>query len=254
MPIKGFVPALVIAIAAALATPASGQDAGAQATSAAPAAKKILVFGDSLTWGWVPSDPVTPSTRYPPEERWTGVMAEALGEGYDIVAEGLNGRTTDIDDPNDPKLNGASVFPALLASHEPLDLVIIMLGTNDTKSYLKRTPLEIALGAGNLVNMVHEAPGWEWTDYPPAKVLLINPPPLGKVAPAAAGDFDAAAIEKSRALPPLYAAVAKMAGEQSFDAGTVVSTDGIDGIHFSAETNRKLGEAVAAEVKRILAD
>ena len=239
---------ILVAVAAAtvLSSAAMAQDADV---------KNILVFGDSLTWGWTPSDPITPTKRHPLEDRWTTAMADALGDGYDIVVEGLSGRTTNIEDPNDPKLNGADYLPSALASHEPLDLVIILLGTNDTKAYLERTPLEIALGAGELINMVHESPGWDWTDYDVPQVLLISPPPLGPtIAPGAAEAFDASSKEKSAAIAPLYAGIAKLAGEHSFDAGSVVSTDGVDGIHFTAATNMTLGKAVAEEVKRILAN
>lgn len=244
--------AVLISASAVLPSPTFAQEASTTAT--APT-KNILVFGDSLTWGWVPSSPITPSTRHKMEDRWTTVMAEALGTDYNVVVEGLSGRTTNIDDPSDPKLNGAAYLPAALASHEPLDLVIIMLGTNDTKAYLKRTPLEIALGAGALINEVHKTPGWDWTDYPTPQVLLINPPPLGAtIDPNAVEAFDTGSQQKSGVLGKLYADTAALAGEHSFDSSTVITTDGIDGVHFSAETNRALGTAVAEEVRRILGD
>ena len=132
--------------------------------------------------------------------------------------------------------------------------MIIFLGTNDTKTYLDRTPLEIGLGAGDLINMVHEAPGWNWTEYTTPEVLLISPPPLGETIGAMAAEIFEGSREKSMELPSVYSAVAEMAGENFFDAGTVIQTDGIDGIHFTADANRTLGVAVAAEVERVLAD
>ena len=132
--------------------------------------------------------------------------------------------------------------------------MVILLGTNDTKAYLDRTPLEIGLGAGELINMVHESPGWEWTDYPTPQVLLVSPPPLGEEIDPAAAEAFAGGREKSLELPRVYAGVAELAGEHFFDAGSVIQTDGVDGIHFTAETNAALGEAVAAEVKRILGE
>ena len=214
-------------------------------------AARILVYGDSLTWGWVPSEPIVPTTRHAVEDRWTSVMADELGAGYEVVVEGLSGRTTNIDDPNDPKLNGADYLPATLASHEPLDLVVILLGTNDTKTYLERTPFEIALGMGELINIVHESPGWDWTDYPTPEVLVIAPPPLAEETHAG-GIFDGGR-EKTMALGDLYAAIAETAGEHAFDAGTAVATDGVDGIHLTPAANATLGRAVAGEVGAILA-
>ncbi len=214
--------------------------------------KRILVFGDSLTWGWVPTEPIVPTTRHALEDRWTSVMSDALGDEYRVLVDGLSGRTTNIDDPNDPKLNGADYLPSLLAANEPLDLVVILLGTNDTKTYLDRTPFEIGLGAGELINQVQKSPGWDWTEYPPPQVLLISPPPLGaKIDPLAAEIF-VGGLEKSQQLPAIYAAIADAAGEYFFDAGSVVSTDGVDGIHFTAETNRMLGQALAEEVIAVL--
>ncbi|WP_424930905.1 SGNH/GDSL hydrolase family protein [Amaricoccus macauensis] len=213
--------------------------------------KNILVFGDSLTWGWVPTSPVVPTTRHAPEDRWTAAMAETLGDDYSIVVEGLSARTTNIDDPTDDILNGSEYLPAALMSHDPLDLVIIMLGTNDTKTYLDRTPLEIGLGAGELINIVHESP-WAFTENPAPRVLLISPPPLGdEIGVEAREAFDETSKEKSAALAEIYAKVADLAGEYSFAAGSVIETDGVDGIHFTAQSNRVLGEAVAAEVQSI---
>lgn len=238
-----------ILIGLGLAASAAAQEAGQ-----GDGPRRILVYGDSLTWGWTPVEPITPTVRHPAEDRWTTALASALGEGYEVIAEGLSGRTTNIDDPTDPKLNGADYLPAALASHEPLDLVVILLGTNDTKAYLDRTPFEIGLGAGELINIVHESPGWDWTNYPVPRVLLISPPPLGEEIDPAAAEAFAGGREKSVDLPRIYAGIAELAGEHFFDAGGVIQTDGVDGIHFSAETNAALGEAVATEVKSILGE
>lgn len=217
--------------------------------------RNILVFGDSLTWGWVPKEPIVPTTRHAEADRWPVIMAEALGEGYHVVTEGLSGRTTNIDDPNAPGLlNGADDLDALVMSHEPLDLVVILLGTNDTKSYLDRSPLEIGLGMGELINIVQEGSGLGWYDYEPPQVMVISPPPLGdEIDPGAAEDF-ADGAEKIAALPPIYSAIADAAGVDFFDAASVVETShvGPDGIHLLAEGNEVLGAAVAREVETAL--
>ena len=140
--------------------------------------KSILCFGDSLTWGWIPVLEGAPTGRYPYEQRWTGAMAAELGPNYHIVEEGLSARTTSADDPNDPRLNGSHYLPSAIASHLPLDLVILMLGTNDTKPFFNRTPYDIAYGMSKLVGQVLTSAGGVGTAYPAPKCLVVAPPPL----------------------------------------------------------------------------
>jgi lysophospholipase L1-like esterase len=218
---------------------------------------RIVAYGDSLTYGWVPN-PNPPSTRYGPEERWPGVLQKELGNNYQVIEEGLDGRTTDAVDPGSPisgaQLDGSSYLPACLASHLPVDLVIIMLGTNDLKPVFNRTPLRIAIGAARLIDLVNTLNGGVGTAYKNPKVLLICPAPLSpeiEKGPVFAEMFKGG-LEKSRQLPELYEAVAKMGGAEFLNAGSVVSTDGVDGLHLTAESERKLGVAVAAKVKEML--
>lgn len=222
--------------------------------------RNILVFGDSITWGWVPTVPFIPTTRYEKEDRWPEVMATALGAEYNVITEGLSGRTTNIDDPHFPGLlNGAEYLDSALMSHEPLDLVVIMLGGNDVKQYLGRTALEIGLGMGELINEVQDGSGPGWTIYERPHVLIISPPPLGDNIDPSLVDFvteiwDTAAHEKLAALPTIYLNIAEAAGADFFDAATVVEPDevGIDGVHLLVEGNRDLALAVAAKVTEIL--
>ncbi|WP_439626824.1 SGNH/GDSL hydrolase family protein [Shinella sp.] len=210
--------------------------------------RSILCFGDSLTWGWIPVKESAPTLRYPFEKRWTGAMAAKLGDGYHIIEEGLSARTTSLDDPNDPRLNGSAYLPTAIASHLPLDLVIIMLGTNDTKSYFHRTPYEIANGMGKLVGQVLTSAGGVGTPYPAPRVLVVAPPPLAPMPDLwFEGMFDGG-YEKSKALAKLYKALADFTKVEFLSAGDHVSTDGVDGIHFSAETNITLGHAIADKV------
>lgn len=214
----------------------------------------IMVFGDSITWGWVPKAPIVPTVRHAVEDRWPEIMAAALGDSYKVVTEGLSGRTTNMDDPDAPGLmNGAEYLDSAIMSHEPLDLVIIMLGTNDTKNHLGRSPLEIGLGMGELVNIVQEDAGPPWYAYDAPAVLVISPPPLGdEIDPLAAERFQDGNA-KIALLPPIYAAIAEAAGEHFFDAASVVqkSDVGVDGIHLLVSGNQALGAAVADKVKSI---
>jgi lysophospholipase L1-like esterase len=213
--------------------------------------KSILCFGDSLTWGWIPVKEGSPTLRYAYAERWTGAMASHLGDGYRIIEEGLSARTTSLDDPNDPRLNGSAYLPSAIASHLPLDLVIVLLGTNDTKSYFRRTPYEIAMGMSKLVGQILTGGGGIGTPYPAPKALVVAPPPLTEMPhPYFQGMFEGGP-EKSRELARQYRDMADFMKVDFLNAGDVISTGGCDGIHFTSQNNKDLGKAIAAKVKEI---
>ena len=213
--------------------------------------KRILCFGDSLTWGWVPVLEGAPTGRYPFEQRWTGVMANHLGAMYEIIEEGLSARTTNLDDPTDPRLNGSAYLPSALASHLPLDLVIVMLGTNDTKSYFHRSSSEIAVGMSKLIGQIAGCGGGVGTIYPAPKILLMAPPPLSPLPhPWFQTVFDGGHA-KTKDLAKHYEALASFCGIEFLNAGDIISTDGVDGIHFTAENNADLGRCIAEKVAGI---
>lgn len=214
--------------------------------------KRILCYGDSLTWGWVPVADGMPTERYPRDTRWTGVLADRLGAGVEVIEEGLSARTTNADDPTDPRLNGAKYLPSCLAGHLPLDLVILMLGTNDTKAYFHRTPLDIALGMSVLVTQVLTSAGGVGTGYPAPKVLVVAPPALALTPhPWFQLTFEGSQ-EKSAQLAKVYRAMASFVKVPFFDAGSVISTDGEDGVHFTEQNNLTLGEALHEQVVRLV--
>jgi lysophospholipase L1-like esterase len=213
--------------------------------------KRIMCYADSLTWGWVPVENAVPTHRYPYEQRWTGVMAAELGDGYEIVEEALSGRTTAVDDPTDPRLNGASYLPSALASHLPLDLVIFLLGSNDTKVYFHRSPFEIAAGMAILIDQVAKSAGGVGTAYPAPQVLLVAPPPLARMQHTWFAELFKGGLEKSAELAHHYEALATFLGIPFLNAGEVISTGGVDGIHLTAENNEALGKAIARKVEEI---
>jgi lysophospholipase L1-like esterase len=215
--------------------------------------KRIMCFGDSLTWGWNPTLAGVPVERYARHERWTGVMAAGLGEGFEIVEEGLSGRTTNVDDPTDPRLNGAAYLPSALASHLPLDLVIIMLGTNDTKALFNRTAFDIAVGAGILLTQVFTSTGGVGTAYPAPRAMLVAPPPLSEMPSPWFGELFKGGRDKTIELAQKYRDLAQFLNIPFFDAGEVIATEGVDGIHFSKDNNAVLGKAIAGKVRSLLA-
>lgn len=209
--------------------------------------KTILCYGDSLTWGYTP---VT-GERYPRDVRWTGIMAQALGPEYEVISEGLNGRTTVFDVFYDPALNGEPPLPAILASHMPLDLVILMLGTNDLQ--LGRTAWEASRGARKLVRMINGRPECFRARQP--RVLLVSPPHVG----ANIRDVDDTPIAlngraESLLFAQQYMYVAKREECAFFDAGAVAEPSELDAEHLTAEGNRLLGEAMAEKVKKLFCE
>ncbi|HEY0792264.1 MAG TPA: SGNH/GDSL hydrolase family protein [Chthoniobacterales bacterium] len=218
--------------------------------------ERILVYGDSNSWGWIPVAHGRPSSRYPTQERWPDVMAATLGSGHEVITEALNGRTTDVADPDErvpgAGLDGSQYLAPCLASHLPLDLIIIMLGTNDLKAKYQRSALRIGLGAAKLLDLVQSCQGGVGTAYPNPRALLVCPAPLGPTEIVFGEDF-AGGQAKSAALPAIYAQVAGLAGAAFFDVGTVTGTDGVDGVHLSAEAHHRLGQALAAKVKAVMA-
>ena len=205
--------------------------------------KNVLCFGDSNTWGFIPG---TEMERYAREERWPGILEGLLGADYHLIEEALCGRTTAFDDPLFPDRNGATHLPMLLDSHAPLDLVIIMLGTNDLKHYFGFNAHDIALGAAFLVDLVQQrAPG--------VPVLLVAPPAAVETPTPFGHKFDGA-IDVSTGLGAAYAKVAEERGVPCFDAASVLICPPDDGVHMDAANHRALAEALVAPVKTLLPD
>jgi lysophospholipase L1-like esterase len=210
--------------------------------------KTVLCFGDSNTHGsaTVPR----PDGRYGPEERWPGVLRAALGPGWWVVEEGLGGRTTVSDDPVEGRERNGSryLYPALM-SHKPIDVVAIMLGTNDLKARFGKTPWEVAAGVGALVKIVQKSeagPGGK-----PPQALVVCPPPFAPLT-GFAEMFANNGFEKSFELAKYYRAMAATAGVAFLDAGSVARSSAFDGIHLDPDAHLAIGKAVAAELRKIV--
>ena len=214
--------------------------------------QNILCFGDSNTWGYVPVS----GERYARDVRWPGVMAAALGAGCHVIEEGLSGRTTVWDDPIEGDKNGARYLPACLASHQPLDLVILMLGTNDLKMRFSLSALDVAAGAERLLRNIQASASGRGGKSP--AILLAAPPPIGASGTNGepANDIDEmfqGGREKSLAFGNRFAALAQLCGCAFIDLGQYIAVDAADGIHYSAETHRVLGLAMAVAARGCLA-
>lgn len=206
--------------------------------------RSILCFGDSNTYGARPE-----GGRYGHEDRWPRILQQLLGDRWYVVEEGLNGRTTVQEDHVEIDKNGLRHLPVAIASHRPLDLIVIALGVNDLKARFDVSPEFVADGVARLARFALESlcgPG----EVAP-QVLVISPPPLARLSGFA--ELFAGGTEKSKRLADLYRDRAAKLGVRFLDGGSVVTLSDADGIHLVAEDHKKLAAAVAREVQAIFA-
>ena len=206
--------------------------------------KTILCYGDSNTWGSNPLD----GSRFDIHTRWPGVMRDYLGDEYWVIEEGLCGRTTVWDDPLDEGRNGRTYLFPCLESHKPIDLVILILGTNDLKGHFKASPEDIASGVDILVNIIQLSQCGVAERAP--RVLLVAPPKVGKLSEFALS-FEGAR-KKSKLFGEFFRQVADLHGCDFLDASMIIKSSPLDGIHFDAEAHRILGKTLGEMVLRIL--
>lgn len=213
-----------------------------------PAARTILCFGDSNTHGDPSDDP--DDVRLAADARWTGRLQLLLGDGYSVLEEGLGGRTTDLDDAGRPGRNGRDYLIPCLLSHDPIDVVVLMLGTNDLKVRFDRSAAEIADALGGLVDDIAT-----YASGPP-KVILVSPIHLDDqqhwYAEAEDGEFDDNSVRQSTRLSAELRRVASARGVLFADAASVAHA-GADGIHLSADSHDPLAGLVAETISRALA-
>lgn len=209
--------------------------------------KTILCYGDSLTWGYNPQGP----SRHPLEDRWPSVLQAELGTSVQVIADGLNGRTTAYDDHlAGEDRNGARTLPVALGAHSPLDLVIILLGTNDMKPWIHGSAFVSRHGMARLAQIVRTHP--YQLDAPAPNLLIVSPPQITGTENADFAAAFAGGVEASAHMASQYAALADEIGCGFFDAGTVAWTSPLDGIHLDAENTRRVGEALAPVVRVML--
>ena len=205
--------------------------------------KNILFYGDSNTWGF---DPNT-TLRYPYELRWTTVCAGILGPGYNCIPAGLNGRTTMFDDPLKGCRNGIRGLDYELQTHKPLDLFVVMLGTNDLKYTDAGGAAEGMEKLAALVLTANERYNLSSPVFPNGpKVLLLSPILL--TAHVGEREDDIGEAEK---FPVLYRKIAETHGLAFLDAAQHAGPSPVDGVHLGMDGHRMLGAAVAEKIARL---
>lgn len=214
--------------------------------------KTILCYGDSNTWGFNPEAAGQPLCRFDRNTRWTGLLQKRLGTEYHIVEEGLAGRTTMFDDPSSPGRNGLTWLLPCMQSHQPVDLLVMMLGTNDTKVMFSAPAMEIATGMGRLMQTALNP--YNWDSGAPPQILVVSPIFVGEDIEQSWlwGMFDQASVAKSRELARRYRLFAKLHGCHFFDAAEVAGPMRGEGIHLDAGGHGALADAITAKVREIL--
>jgi lysophospholipase L1-like esterase len=207
---------------------------------------RILCYGDSNTWGRSGKN----VDRYPPHVRWTGLLQEKLGETHEVIEEGLRSRTTDIDDddPQFPGRNGLDYLRPCLESHNPLDLVILWLGTNDLKSKFNRTPVEVGIGLKKNIELIQaiakDAQGNQ------SQILLISPPLVIETHLGSGTQFEGAQA-KSEALAPVLKQIASDTKCAFLDLVPVVKPGSFDGVHLEPESHPIVAEQLFVLIRRL---
>lgn len=208
----------------------------------------LLTFGDSNTHGTPPMPAHDFIGRHPAGVRWPTVTHADLGADWSLIEEGLPGRMTKFDDLlMGPVMNGWLGLRIALKTHRPIDVLTIMLGTNDTKCEVTGSPEEIAAGLGGLLGIAFSSENQSAHDG--FKVLVIAPPPVVETGPFATTFAGGAA--KSIALAPLYAELAATWGAGFLDAGQNIAVSPFDGVHFDADAHIKLGHVVSEAVRAL---
>ena len=210
--------------------------------------KTILAYGDSLTYG---ANPQSGGPRHPYEDRWPTALERSLDGRARVIAEGLGGRTTVFDDHSSvADRNGARVLPTLLDSHKPLDLVIIMLGTNDLKIYINGTAFGAAMGVKRLVQIVRQHP--YDVGQPVPQVIMVAPPLTVETDHADLHPMFAPRADEAKLFDGIYSRVARELGVGYFNAASVAVADKRDGVHLDEANTRAIGTGLAPLVKQIL--
>ena len=213
-------------------------------------AKTIVCFGDSNTHGYNSQN----MGRFTEKERWTCLLAEMLGEEYLVREEGMGGRTTVFDDPLFEGLCGLDYIYPCMMTHEPVSLLIVMLGTNDVKERFAVNPENIAKGMEHLLTKAMRSLE-AWENQRP-NVLLIAPPPIekGYETTFIYGEMGDHCVEKSQKLAAVYKEVANRLGCHFLDAGAIegVSMYPYDYMHLSLDGHRCLAEELARVIPEII--
>lgn len=211
--------------------------------------KTILCYGDSNTWG----QNSEAEGRYPFDVRWTGLISERLSDSFRVIEEGLCGRTTAYELPLEEYRNGWTTLPMVLSAADPIDLIILMLGTNDRRVSMRVSPQESAIAMEKYIRMIRTPQHWFGHRTP--EILLVAPPKISPAVLETEVDFyyDEHSICESDELSYWYERIAKQYGCYFLNAALYGET-GTDGVHMSATGHKMLADAMVKKIQNIYGD
>ena len=202
--------------------------------------KKILCFGDSNTYGYIPNN----GARYDKNTRWTGVLSLLSHGKFKIIEDGCNNRTAFAANPAGKIFTGYEILPELLTGD--FDAVVLAIGINDTQFLYNLSSIEIASGVEKLINIVK-------VKSPQAKILLVAPSILTEdvLNGNFACLFDRTSIEKSRQLPLLYQKITEKQNIEFLDLNSVAKTSSLDGLHYAPEQHLKIAQVIFTRLSEL---
>lgn len=209
--------------------------------------KRVLCYGDSNTWGYIPN---TEYNRYNKKERWTAILQELLGEKFEIIEEGLNSRTLISEDtrPGKEGKNGFAYLIPCLDTHDPIDLVVLMLGTNELKQMYNKSAKEIGemLEEYFVKTILNRKSQFRATT---PKLLIISPPSVNENKEYSKDKYKGA-NEKSKQLSQIYKDIA-----DKYNCYFIDTTDlnvGEDGVHMTKDSHVELANRINKKIINIL--
>ena len=216
-----------------------------------PNAKRILCYGDSITWGRIPGD--DNAARYSINKRWPGILQNLLGNEYEVIEEGLNGRTTNLESPLKAGKNGAVYLFSCLEAHKPLDVIILSLGKNNLKSMYNATPESICNGIGTCLQIISREGKTASGETP--KMIIVSPPIIEEKERMRFGKKEVdflGANEKSKKLGEMYLNIAEKHNIEYLDLAEYVKVSEIDGVHLDKNEHHKIAEILHQKVIKLL--
>lgn len=205
--------------------------------------KKVLCFGDSNTYGFVPEK----CTRYDKNTRWTGVLQALCGSDFSIIEGGCNNRTAFVDNPAGAEQTGYKILPEYFTK-DYFDIVVLAIGINDLQLFFKPTLEEFEQGIEKLIKITKDL-------SPNAKIILVCPSKLdlaGIKSGVFSFQFDEISVEKSYHLPQIYKKLAEKYACELVDLNEIVKVSPLDGLHFSAESHKTIAENLYKKLKQTI--